>query len=97
MRGHLVLALFIAGCNPNTQEEMTIKRVLVHDVQELRLHCGNDLIVDPLGCAKGGAMSTPKSSSCTIYALQPTGYDDHRLVETQGHELKHCFEGPVHT
>lgn len=75
---------------------MTIRRVLVNSEEELRHYCGADLVIEPLGCAKGGALTTPPSDTCTIYALKDRGYDDHRLVETQGHELKHCFEGAAH-
>ena len=70
---------------------MTVKRVYAKDEAELRRYCGNDLVVEPLGCA------LVRNKSCTIVAFQPRGYDDHRRVETLGHELMHCFDGPKHT
>ena len=71
---------------------MQIRRVLVDSQEDLQKFCGVNLFGQQLGCATGGF----PSSSCTIYALRDKGFDDHKLIETQGHELKHCFEGPSH-
>ena len=90
-----ILALLLLGCEQVSQDEMLVKRVYVKDEAELRRHCGDDLIVEPLGCARGGKMANSKS--CTVYLYKPYGFDDHRRLLTLGHEVQHCFDGPRHT
>ena len=91
----VLASLLLVACDRVSQDEMTIKRVYVKDEAELRRHCGDDLILEPLGCARGGKMSGAKS--CTVYLYKPYGFDDHRRLLTLGHEVHHCFEGPKHT
>lgn len=63
---------------------------LVTTEPELRKLCGDDMIAEPLGCAKS------HGSSCTIVGYEPRSFDDHRRLETLGHELWHCIKGPKH-
>ena len=51
--------------------------------------CGGD-VLDAFGCAKD------HGSSCEIIAEMPKGFDDGEAIKTLGHELWHCFHGPVH-
>ena len=93
---YAIILLLLAGCEQVPSDEMTVKRVFVKDEAELKRYCGDDLIAEPLGCARGGAMVIPRSGRCTIYVYKPRGFDDHRRIETVGHEVHHCFEGAKH-
>jgi len=79
---------------------MYVITTMVKTEEELRKHCPTDVLHQAQGlrgCSKGGALQTPASNVCRIYILEPKGFDDHRRVETLGHELMHCMKGPVHT
>lgn len=87
---HLILIVaLLTACSPS-DDARTITLTLVKDEAALRAQCGNDLIVEPLGCAK------VHGRACTIVAFEPRGFDDHRRLETLGHELWHCVRGPKH-
>lgn len=90
-----ILALLLLGCEQATPDVITLTRIYAKDEAELRRYCGDDLIIEPLGCQRGGKMTG--SSRCTVYLLKPRGFDDHRRVETLGHEVLHCFDGRTHT
>lgn len=92
----VVLVIFVIivfpGCTQETpRDRFQLTVVYVADEAELRAACGNDMIVEPLGCAKR------VTGKCSIFAYRPRGFDDHRRLETLGHELLHCISGPVHT
>ena len=90
-----IFLLFLLGCEQAPSDEMLVKRVYVKDEAELRRHCGDDLIVEQAGCARGGKMTG--SSRCTVYLFKPRGFDDRPRVYSIGHEVLHCFDGPRHT
>lgn len=92
MRIALLALALLAGCSGPI-------RVTYHFVdteEELAEHCGESLMAHPLGCAKGGAMSTPDARDCDAYVLRPRHFDDSRRLETMGHEALHCYTGPKH-
>lgn len=37
-----------------------------------------------------------KGDTCTIVAPEPKDMNDHRRLNTLGHEMMHCFNGQVH-
>ena len=91
----LALALLLAGCDQVPQDTRTVKLVLVKQGAgsdaEIKRHCGDDMILEPMGCAK------LHGTSCTIVVKDVRGgYDDHETLSYWGHELRHCFKGPVH-
>ena len=83
--------LLLASCSFTSPiEEMTIKRIYVYSREELRKYCGDSLFQNPLGCAK------VSGKHCTIVAFKPNDFDDEEKLKTLGHELVHCFDGPIH-
>ena len=82
----VLAALLLGGCS-----KLYVDVQFVPDEAALRRACGDDMKAEPLGCAKS------HSKSCTIVAYEPRSFDDHRRVETLGHELLHCLKGPAHT
>lgn len=62
----------------------------VADEVELRQQCGDDMRAEPLGCA------LKHGNQCTIVAYMPRHFEDHRRLETLGHELWHCVAGAKH-
>ena len=83
----IILALLLVGCDQAPPDSRTVTLVFVKTEAELRAKCGNDLVIEPLGCQK---------PPCKIIAYEPRGFDDHRRIETLGHELWHCYRGPKH-
>lgn len=49
---------------------------------------------DEVGSVVG--LASWKGGKCTIYALEPTGEDDHEALDTLGHEMLHCMRGKYH-
>lgn len=99
MRLLAAILLLLAACDQAPLDEMTVRTVLVRTEAELAKHCAANPIHGAqglMGCSRGGVMSTPAEKTCTIYALEPRGFDDHRRLETIGHELWHCRKGRVH-
>ena len=95
----LVLVLLLAACTQEPQESQDaqpIKLTLVSNSAEVRAKCGKDSVLEPYGCAKQNRSSINPSGSCEIVAIKPRGFDDHEAIKTLGHELWHCFHGPVH-
>lgn len=81
----LLWLLLLGGCS-----QLNVDLQLVGTEDELRQACGNDMLAEPLGCALS------HGRSCTIIAYEPRSFDDHRRIETLGHELWHCVKGPAH-
>ncbi len=81
----LLALLLLGGCS-----QLYVDVKFVPDEAALREVCGDDMIAEPLGCVKS------HGKSCIVIAYEPHGFDDHRRVETLGHELLHCLKGPVH-
>ena len=91
----LMSALLLTGCSSLPADERLITLTLVkHGPEadrEIKRLCGNDMILEPMGCAK---VAGPR---CTIVVKDVRGgYDDHETLSAWGHELRHCFFGPVH-
>ena len=82
--------MLLFGCDQAQSDARTVTLVLVKSDAEVKQHCGDDMILEPLGCAKVAG------ASCRIVAYEPRGFDDHRRLETLGHELWHCYRGPKH-
>ena len=90
MRFLPALAL-LAACDQAPQDERTIKLVTVKTEAEIKRHCGDDMILEPMGCAK------LHGTRCTIVVKDVRGgYDDKETLSYWGHELRHCFKGRVH-
>lgn len=86
-----ILILLLAACTQQVEDERVIKLVAVKTEAEIRQHCGNDMIVEPMGCA------LIHGNRCTIVVKDVRGgYDDKDTLSYWGHELRHCFKGPVH-
>lgn len=94
----LAALLLLAACTQSPQDEKTIKLTLVKTTADVARACGDDGILEDWGCAKGsGQAKDGKGASCEIVALDVrSGYDDRERLATWGHELRHCFRGPVH-
>jgi hypothetical protein len=89
MKKLLIAVLLLVGCVPADTNEKTIKVTFVKNTQEIRQQCGFDGL-ESFGCAKD------HGTSCEIVTIQPKTFDDQEAVRTLGHELLHCFWGPVH-
>lgn len=89
----LLLALTLGGC---ADVRLSVNWVATEEA--LREKCGNDFLPEPLGCARGGALVTPAQSLCEVYVLSrgAPSFDEHKVVETLGHEVLHCLTGRVH-
>jgi hypothetical protein len=93
----LAAAAVIAGCEPvPPPTELDLRMTFANDEAELRRYCGDDLVIEPLGCARGGVMTTPPSKECRVYLFEPRGFDDRRRLETLGEEVWHCVKGRKH-
>ena len=91
MRLAILLAAMLVACDQAPQDERTIKLVLVKTEAEIKKNCGDDMILEPMGCAKLAG------TRCTIVVKDVRGgYDDKETLGYWGHELRHCFKGPVH-
>lgn len=88
----ILLALTLAACDqPQPEDTRTVKLVAVKSMAEIKRECGDDMILEPMGCAK---LHGPH---CTIVVMDVRGgYDDQETLGYWGHELRHCFKGPVH-
>lgn len=91
----LLLALLLTACGQQEADTRTVKLTLVKQgagfTAELHKHCGDDMILHPLGCAKA------HGTSCNLVVPEVRGgYDDKEALAVWGHELRHCFRGPVH-
>lgn len=99
MRLLAAIVLLLAACDQTPPDALVVRTVLVKSEKELAKHCPTDPLHGAqglMGCSRGGVMTTPTSKTCTIYALEPRGFDDHRRLETIGHEYWHCRKGRVH-
>ena len=96
MKFFLILIVVLAACSQEPQDAQPIKLTLVSNSAEVRAKCGKDSVLEPYGCAKQNRSSINPSGSCEIVAIKPRGFDDHEAIKTLGHELWHCFHGPVH-
>ena len=77
----------LGGCTYTVPYERTVRLVITDDVQS---ECGwTPFRIQ--GCAK------LSGAHCTIVARRPKSFDDHRRLETLGHELWHCFTGAAHS
>lgn len=92
MRWLVALVALFASCSEEPPpDERAVTLALVKTVAEVAKACGDAAILEPLGCAK------VSGARCQIVALDVrTGYDDRERLATWGHELRHCFRGPVH-
>lgn len=91
----ILLALLLTACGQQEADTRTVKLTLVKQgsgfTAELHKHCGDDMILHPMGCAKVAG------TSCNLVVPEVRGgYDDKEALEVWGHELRHCFRGPVH-
>ena len=87
----LMLVQYLGGCDQAPTDERTIKLVLVKTEAEIKKNCGDDMILEPMGCAK------LYGTRCTIVVKDVRGgYDDTETLSYWGHELRHCFKGRVH-
>lgn len=89
-----LLVLLLAACGQQ-EDTRTVKLTLVKQgpgfTAEIHKHCGDDMILHPLGCAK------VSGTSCNLVVPEVRGgYDDKEALAVWGHELRHCFNGPVH-
>ena len=91
---YLVL-IFLAACTVEPQESQPIKLTLVANAAEVKAKCGVSFL-EPYGCAKQNRSAINPGGACEIVAIKPRGFDDHEAIKTLGHELWHCFHGPVH-
>ena len=87
--------LLLAACTQQPQDAQSIKLTLVASTAEVAKLCGSDLLED-FGCAKQGRSAINPGGSCEIVAIRPRSFDDAAAIKTLGHELWHCFHGPVH-
>ena len=90
-----LIIILISGCSVETPEQQPIKLTLVSNTAEIRQKCGNTPL-EPFGCAIQNKSSINPGGSCEIVAIKPRAFDDHDAIKTLGHELWHCFSGPVH-
>lgn len=99
MRTLIFASLLIAGCTQEPPpDQRTVTLVFAASTAEVARLCSDAGVLEDFGCAKGsGAMADGRGASCTIVALRPRGFDDAERIRTLGHELWHCFRGPVHT
>lgn len=81
----LIWLVLLSGCS-----QLNVDFQFVQSEADLREKCGQDMLSEPLGCAYS------HGRSCTIIAYEPRAFDDHRRLETLGHELWHCLKGPAH-
>ena len=86
----LLLLLFLFGCTVESPQETKPITLTLVAQSEIRSHCGVSPL-EPYGCAK-----QKDGGRCEIVAIKPRGFDDHPALETLGHELWHCFHGPIH-
>lgn len=87
MRSLPLLALLGCAFTP-LADERTVRLVLTADIGK---ECGRDaLALESFGCAK------LHGHDCTIVATRPRGFYDDERIKTLGHELWHCFTGPLH-
>lgn len=93
----LLLVLLFAGCQPVEDNTQRVKLTLVADTKGVIQHCGKDnAVFEPTGCAKQGKSSINPDGLCEIVVIKPRDYEDRFGMENLGHELWHCFKGPVH-
>ncbi len=90
-----LILIVLTACTEHPQDVQPIKLTLVANSAEVRAKCGNSPL-EPFGCAKQNRSEINPGGSCEIVAIQPRGFDDHEAIKTLGHELYHCFKGPVH-
>ncbi len=83
----------LGGCaslpGSSTGSTATTMTVTLRFVDDVRAACGWSAL-EPHGCAK------VRGNTCEIIAKRPRGFDDRARLQTLGHELLHCLEGPVH-
>jgi hypothetical protein len=91
----LLALLLLTACTQQPEDTQPIKLTLVANTAEVRQKCGNSPL-EPYGCAKQNRSEINPGGSCEIVAIRPRGFDDHEAIKTLGHELYHCFRGPVH-
>lgn len=79
-------------------DERVVKLILVADSKAVAEACRDSGIIEDLGCARGSAQTKGGQGrkDCTIVAIKPRNYEDARRLQTLGHELWHCFQGPEH-
>lgn len=89
MMKKLLVCLLLSGCVYTPPTEQTIELTLVKTTAEIHELCGKDPL-EGFGCAK------ISPNHCEIVAIKPRGFDDDEAIQTLGHELWHCFHGPIH-
>lgn len=67
-----------------------VKLTFAASTQEVAQLCGDAGLLEDFGCQK------PRDFGCELVVLKPRGFDDAPRIQTLGHELWHCFHGPVH-
>lgn len=88
-----ILLIFLLGACDQVppQDSRTIKLTLLKNTQDVAKACHDQGLLEDFGCAK------VSGTNCEIVALDVrTGYDDRDRLATWGHELRHCFRGPIH-
>lgn len=87
----LLLLLLLFGCTYAPEESQSVKLTLVASSAQIGEKCGKEnVLLEGFGCAK------KSPGSCEIVAVKPRSFDDAAAIKTLGHELWHCFHGPVH-
>jgi hypothetical protein len=92
MRAVLFLVLLVACTQESAPEIKGVKLTFAKDTAEIARLCSDPAsgALEDFGCQKN------RDYGCELVILKPRGFDDHERIETLGHELWHCFTGPVH-
>lgn len=90
-----LLLFLLAGCTVEPADTQSVKLTLVASSAEIKAKCGNDPL-EGFGCAKQHRSAINPGGACEIVAIRPRSFDDKAAIQTLGHELWHCFHGPIH-
>lgn len=89
----IALVLMVSSCTQSPPpDQKGVRLTFAKNTAEVASLCSDPAsgAIEDFGCQKN------RDYGCELVVLKPTGFDDHAAIETLGHELWHCFHGPVH-